>query len=439
MDHLPIPKSSVRKENDRVPYLCRQDYDGGPFLSYPERLGITPKLCVEGAEGKARGLFLPGHKAHLQSLSKHELEPFLQTWLFFGLIHEFFGSHYDPEEYTFVVETDIKRAKFLSTSGLVEGLDIWVSRYQPSIIEPRTTYDHLAECLCLAFATLEAVKETLDPTLKLSLSSLGEILEMSLNKAVKLEDYNNKNHCPATWPYLIAEEYWEPHLLAAGWCKSEVRRILDDRQCIQSLHYHTYLPQPLSHRSHRNCNNKQCGAFWNDLATYKTQHVNNECNCENLSIDTQIMSDILERGSLPLLNIKRGNMIDELSVDILSSAPASRYVALSHVWADGLGNPWENAWPRCQLFRLHRLIHELDAKSGPPDGRELLFWCDTLCCPNRPEHAKRLALARMPSTYQAATHVLVLEASLLLCHTQSLDPDEACLRMLSSGWMRRLW
>ena len=157
--------------------------------------------------------------------------------------------------------------------------------------------------------------------------------------------------------------------------------------------------------------------------------------------------------------MRRGQTLGELSVDVVASRPESRYVALSHVWADGLGNPCANALPRCQLLYIGQLVNNLDIAANSRVIRdldlkeqdrgvrqeheegveELLLWCDTLCCPVRPEAAKLMALEYMYQTYQNACHVLVLDASLRTDNIDSSDIDEVSMRIFTSPWMRRLW
>lgn len=48
-----------------------------------------------------------------------------------------------------------------------------------------------------------------------------------------------------------------------------------------------------------------------------------------------------------------------ICLDTTSSKRQVRYVAISHIWADGLGNPKENAMPRCQLMLLQAGVNAL--------------------------------------------------------------------------------
>ncbi len=89
----------------------------------------------------------------------------------------------------------------------------------------------------------------------------------------------------------------------------------------------------------------------------------------------------------------------------MESDSKSRYVAFSHVWADGLGNATENKLPRCQLQRLDSLAEKLEKTARnqsnlaclaerlenastndkdldvQPHDQRLLLWIDTMCCP----------------------------------------------------------
>jgi hypothetical protein len=82
------------------------------------------------------------------------------------------------------------------------------------------------------------------------------------------------------------------------------------------------------------------------------------------------------------------------------------------------------------LARLKKLSSNL----GPG-----LIWLDTLCCPVGPPDAKQLALEKLPNPYIHASHVLVLDNSLTSVSSKPLHPIEKTARILTSGWMRRLW
>ena len=458
MDHLPYPASAKGRERTIVPYLCQEKYDGGPFTTYPTRTGGVPDLYLTGL---FPGQFPRSHQTQLASLPKRDLESFYQTWLFFGLLHEILGSVCVAEDFIYTCEDQCGYTTAVSTSKLKPALEEWIAHVQADTETPPVTYAHVAQCLCMLHAALYVgtLGSSLDPTIKLSLASLGQTLAYAANKAFS-KTYSLQNvKCPSTWCMLIDDDYWRARFLAHGWCVTEIRLILDDTLSLQTRHFLACIDKRDAERNHQYCDTQQCMVYQNDLGAYQTKHVHKGCDCQILVIDPNILSNILRNQALPLIRIRRGQTLGELSIDIVASRPESRYVALSHVWADGLGNPYANAWPRCQLSYIGQLINNLDIAAHSQDIRdlsfkeknkgvqqeheeeveELLLWCDTLCCPVRPEEAKVLALQYMYQTYRNASHVLVLDASLRTIKIESSDIDEVSMRIFTSPWMRRLW
>ena len=208
----------------------------------------------------------------------------------------------------------------------------------------------------------------------------------------------------------------------------------------KALHFFACIRQPGPTRLHADCDKQTCAALQNNLKKYKTRHRKSECNCDELSIDAKRVDEILRDGALPLLHIVEGESLPDLSIEVVPSQSNSVWVAISHVWADGLGNPANNALPRCQLQHLKRLIRDLSSGSSLGDNSsESLLWIDTLCCPVGPEDAKRRALSEIKRTYEQATYVLVIESTLQACISETMDTNEIWASILLSGWMRRLW
>lgn len=119
-----------------------------------------------------------------------------------------------------------------------------------------------------------------------------------------------------------------------------------------------------------------------------------------------------------------------ISVQQSSVAP---YVAVSHVWSDGLGNPRNNTLPECQLERLQKYVNALYPQALHP----IAFWIDTISVPLRKD-LRRIAIWRMAETYKAADKVLVIDDWLLqtdFTGNASLD----LLKVKSCDWAKRLW
>ena len=74
----------------------------------------------------------------------------------------------------------------------------------------------------------------------------------------------------------------------------------------------------------------RCRAYTIDPTAYKVGHVNEECNCEALSVDTVKVARALSKADcVPLLRFV-GDITD-LKVDVLESTKNTSYVAISHV------------------------------------------------------------------------------------------------------------
>ncbi|KAF8243758.1 hypothetical protein K440DRAFT_636836 [Wilcoxina mikolae CBS 423.85] len=128
------------------------------------------------------------------------------------------------------------------------------------------------------------------------------------------------------------------------------------------------------------------------------------------------------------------------SQEIVTSQP---YVAISHVWAQGLGNAQANSLPCCQLLRLKNLINDLPQLDNiiiTRSPEQFCVWIDTLCVPIEPhlKDVRQMAITRMASAFHDADHVLVLDTDLISasCNSSRL---ENTVRLLACPWMRRLW
>ena len=288
-----------------------------------------------------------------------------------------------------------------------------------------------------------AAPEDFSQAMKVSLASVGEIIEIAVNfKVFEVEDYYRENKCPGIWQLLCDKLPWKDNLLTSGWCPSQVEKLLQTGGLkLQTLYFLGGFSQSSDGRTHQHSAKDRCLAYQVDLDEYQLQHTKQNCDCGGeLSIDPWLLRDVLLKSpnSLPLLRINGSSETDKLSIEIVPSEENTQYVALSHVWADGLGNARRNALARCQIFRLSKLVKALNAAENR-STQELLLWCDTLCCPTEPDDAKNLALSRMTRTYEKAAFVLVLTSALLIHNSESLSYEEMSTMTMISAWMQRVW
>ena len=448
MEHLPQRAGQTKSLFPAIPYLCQHKYDEGPFLDYPQRMGL-PRL-VNTASFRISPTLSFANKQALETMSPAELQPFLQNWLFFGLLHEILGDLYFHEDYL-ATSLDCQTGKtVVTTVNLGSRLEEWEIKVTQDESSLRTVYEHLTACITLAFACLLVEHPTFDQDLKFHLTSVTEILTYAVNKAcnVAWTDMSLLNLVPLHWGNIISDDFQRKVLLErSNCCPSQMQMLMENFSSPQALSVvATCFHEDGSHSTHTSCDHYTCRASRFLGAGRMPYHVSDSCECQFLRIDEDQLVECLKKDSLPLLRIKE-EADTEMSVEVVASTDSTSYVALSHVWADGLGNSEATALPRCQLSRLRTLIDNLKIEytdeSSPSDSSdeksELLLWCDSLCCPVASLEGKNIALKQMYRTYDEAAVVLVLDRSLISTRTSGMDLDEACVRVATSRWMTRLW
>ena len=425
MDHMALPRDPILPLTE-VPYLCTEHYDVTiPFHEYPGRKG-KPWMLAEV------GQLMRLHD-NVALIPKSELECFVQTWLFFGLLAEILGDLYEHD--VFVTESPGTRERILSTKDLqflIERRLTWIHTLDMTV--QKQFYEHARKCIDNTWASLRL---DLDPRVKYSIGAVAELIASAINKA-HLTAFPGSDACRKSFGDGFYTGEIKERMVEANWCPNDLARVRDKFRSLQLLFYYSRMRKPLSKIDHRNCAEDRCVAHSINLSQYRTRHCE-DCDkagiCEDVSLDNQLIMNILQSGALPLLLLKR--RIDEprkVSVELCSSADrGNNYVAISHVWADGMGNPNENSLPQCQLARLSDAVDSMD--NG---GQRAMIWLDTFCCPVDPD-AKRIALSRMRRTYFEARKVLVLDSTLYCYNSHDLHPAEINARLLTSPWMRRLW
>ena len=110
------------------------------------------------------------------------------------------------------------------------------------------------------------------------------------------------------------------------------------------------------------------------------------------------------------------------------------------VGGDGLGNQNRNALPLCQLRYIQHLVDQLQGDETCVEVTKNYWWCDTLCVPVDPgsDDYRRMAIREMRHTYANATLALALDAEMMTVPMNS-SPVEVYIRLMLSGWSRRLW
>jgi hypothetical protein len=399
-----------------IPYLSSSDSSEGPYDNQDFSTYIDRK-----SGWTVDDILSPKQSTHSQTA----LADTIQTWLFFGLIHEAFGHHARQRDFIVV-----------GTSGqpLVTTAPLWrlcydtfLSRAHPvesnRMQELEKSIELAAESVGRIHLDLEEIDEQLELILY-SVMILCDALQLSINPSTTVLPSRQ-------WP--LSDVLLENQMRSVGWCPSDIMKVTK----MLDLHSLT-LASRLSPRdpgSHDRCDDVRCYA--NDVVAGDYQRTHHNCNgCEEFVADPVEICEILEHGHLPLIDPTQGS---GPKLRLKSTAEVPDYVAISHVWSDGLGNPCRNAIYKCQLDWLQDLTSRMSQPAIP-------LWLDTISCPRDYEHmrersskAYNQAIAFMRKTYQEAETVLVLDHSLLDVDSNKLTHVGILLRFITCGWTRRLW
>lgn len=149
-----------------------------------------------------------------------------------------------------------------------------------------------------------------------------------------------------------ALERCKRRMLAGGRCPHQVNYFskLYDLKTLRYLSRMKALPP--REGIHAQCaEHDTCVAFNTDEMTYQQRHVCEQRDCALVSVPQDSLARIIRSGKTPLLSI---DLTDGLNptLSIWARTSRTKYIAISHVWADGLGNPLQCALPSCQMKLL---------------------------------------------------------------------------------------
>ncbi|KAK3990671.1 hypothetical protein QBC44DRAFT_60384 [Cladorrhinum sp. PSN332] len=497
MDLLGTPTKPSRTLG-KTAYFPAPDerWDLGSFRFYASRKGLTRMvpLAVRPKDGDPgtpyTGVINP------LSVPLDQQQVVYTTWLYIGLLCEFLcmnasedGVRMIPLEqaqclldaiYTDSVTTvynddDPGSFKFSylngqAVLGLMANVETslnFTSDDDPRIV-PATRYYHLAACLRLTSSMIEAAPEGFSPSLKLAICALGEVLSLLVMQSKPFVSLEANGVARPWMAFAWKKEFLVPgspvrqQMLERGWCNSDLSRADGTYSRLQTVFYLSLMDRRIPGRDHAGCGEDRCVAGQIVDGTYKLSHDparEADCDCVELEVDLMAVNRVLadpEMETFPVLLVEFPDEQDpgKIMLKVEAFTEDVEYVAISHVWADGLGNTKANTLQTCQVARLGRLIKavEDDFNARNPEQPPVKYrvWIDTLCVPVAPRPGEtveperlriyNLALGRMKDVYIGAAHVLVLDKALNIYDIEGLHQAEALLRVFaSSQWMRRLW
>lgn len=445
MDHIPNLQRPVH-EHIRVPYLSGYEngykYDGKGFFFFPERQGWDPCDIMQ------RDFRLNGDEIPLRAAS------FLQAWLFFGFMSEVLKTKVLTSDFI----QEIGGQKFITTKSLQRYIDNWQDEIA-SLSE--TAKEERFRCIIELFREVDIyfkvatesppgeAPSPLPSEVQLSLSIMHVTLFLATMHIFRKEDdpspLNNSEFITG-----FPVEFIETLLQDQGWCPSDIELLKMGglgSTSILELYYAYLLGKRGIIRDHSRCKTSfkgrfACAALDVSEGDYEPAHATGcQRDCGAIEVDQNWLEQVIEAGRLPLISIS----IDDSGAAYLetrSSDYEASYLAVSHVYADGLGNPRRCALPTCQLTRLQTRINNLnqERRVAGLESANNHFWMDTLCIPVRKDlhHVRKTAIRSMAEIYTRAQAILVLNAELEY-HSCHASCEEVLMRASTSGWFRRLW
>lgn len=351
----------------------------------------------------------------------------LMRYLIYMQAKEFFLDDVDRKRDVWVKHISV----FNNAQAALQELVLWRREFYP-VVDCQTVDSPLLDTVILsAILLLESLYATFEHSFPLVEGRTHLLFDLPLDNAL------------------------QRRLLDAHWCPGEVRVHLPTLSMAfepnQSVVQITTLSNKFRHatslyvlggldrgcleKDHSCCTSDSCIANRIDPETYETKHASPGCDCAFLqdpSGGAASATRILQSGDIPVLTVTSNPDWTSPTLSVIPSR-GIRYVALSHVWSDGLGNPRSNALPTCQLQKLQEWVDDL----YPESSEHTAFWIDTLCVPLTTQERKK-AIQLMGETYRAADTVLVLDDWLVKTGFDGLS-EHNLLKLKSCTWTQRLW
>lgn len=154
----------------------------------------------------------------------------------------------------------------------------------------------------------------------------------------------------------------EERMLAKGWCPYQVRHLSAKFDPATFAYLAGLERSSLRTTVHQRCQQSEnCIAYNTDPMTYDTRHVKAGCTCALISVPYDSLLKVIRRGRVPLISIetKGTGSGERFYLKVQPRRGNSSYTAISHVWADGLGNPHVNGLPSCQIECLRQSLTAL--------------------------------------------------------------------------------
>ena len=289
-----------------------------------------------------------------------------------------------------------------------------------------------------------------DPTLREELENvhfatclLSDILSSSMSSILNIPGDLSRYHGSFGPSQLIVR-----NMRADNWCIHTVERIT--RGFTYSLQAYAYaLGTCRTKQEHKGCRIGYCFAIQADKAS-EMRHLDcSSAACDILEAPIDSIAEALQDGVIPLMEVRFKDRKNTDPYLVVKRADGKTpYIAISHVWADGLGTSEANCIPVCQLrgllhplYQIQDDINVMDKGSSTGIAPIMPFWLDVLCISVdiRYQNLRDFSIRKMHDIYQQAHCVLALDLDFARMTRRNTPPYEIMTKVVMSGWLTRLW
>ena len=221
-----------------------------------------------------------------------------------------------------------------------------------------------------------------------------------------------------------------------GWCPFQVEMMEKtlSNSTIDWLVARRFSQDPDGHDA---CTVQNCDRNNVDEKTYQQVHICPDGACEKIKLDAPKVKSILATDGIPVVRIEMGGNYLSLVVEARPKSQKSDFIAISHVWADGLGGDTETGLNQCQVEKVYNLIVQPQLRSDRGDIAPI--WLDCLCIPNKQDKSAYIkALVGIRDVYLGASKVLVLDR-LIGAASMADTLQDFYARIALSPWIQRMW
>ncbi|KAF2655681.1 hypothetical protein K491DRAFT_758025 [Lophiostoma macrostomum CBS 122681] len=363
MDHIPLPKNPTWGSFE-VPCLVSpedDDYDGDPRL-FAEHKGWIARPWKEWNE--------------IFKDPPDDFKAFMQHWRYFKLIFAVFSTVKDPRlSIHGLTRFNSQGKRILDTTRLPEAINDAMAKYpDPQVSNVKSILEFLLR-IENGFTLMKRTHPmVLMPTTPISLATyctegpilvdvdpLPDVTRMSIyllyevickaqlfkevertKPAFNLSNAARLANIPSSLGMIGLKDLASKRLLQSGWCPVRVEHF--SQQFSPSGQMFAANIERLDTADHSTCSQESCCHDQVDNKRYQTAHVKGCPGCHEVSASSAELSKILESGSYPIVRLRHSSTGDS-AISLHPYHAGVPYIAISHVWSDGLGNPQDNAVP----------------------------------------------------------------------------------------------